>query len=190
MMYQAIILAAGYSSRAKTNKMSLKIGELSILQRIVNTFLEVCEEVIVVSGHNHEKVEALVGVLDRVVIVQNKQYDLGMFSSIKAGLEYVKNDCFITPGDYPLIDVETLIKMKETKGAMVVPVYKERKGHPLLIRKELLVKLKKESKSSNLKLFRNKYKLTCLVVKNKGVLMDIDTMEDYEKIMRHLERGK
>lgn len=189
-MCQAIVLAAGYSSRAKMNKMDLKIGGISILQRIVRTFLEVSDEVIVVSGHYHEEVEKLVGSMDRVVLAQNVNYDLGMFSSIKTGLEFIYDDCFITPGDYPLIDVTTLIKMKQIKGRMIVPMYKGRKGHPLLIRKELLEKLKEESISSNLKEFRNRYDLTCLAVDNKGVLMDIDTMEDYDNMISHMERGK
>ncbi len=189
-MSQAVVLAAGYSSRAKTNKMALKIDDIAILQRIVMTLQQSCREVIVVSGHYHEDIVALVGNMYRVIVVKNNDYDQGMFSSIKTGLMFVDEDCFITPGDCPLIHPSTINKMLETDGCMVVPVYKGRKGHPLLVRQLLIEALKKEPITSNMKAFRNRYPLTCLEVDDKGILVDIDTQEDYREVLQNIERGK
>lgn len=187
-MCQAIVLAAGYSSRAKTNKLALEIMNIPLLEMIVMTLRQVCSEVVVVSGHYHEDVMKMFDQVVGVRVVKNNHYELGMFSSVKTGTDYISEDCFITPGDYPLIKRETCELLLNAKGDMIVPTYNKRRGHPLLIKKQLIDALKKEPVTSNLKEFRDRYRVTYVPVEDEGILQDVDTMEDY-RTLKKLREG-
>lgn len=188
-MYQAVVLAAGYSSRAKTNKLRLTVLNVSILRRIVMTLLQVCSEVIVVSGHHHEEVLGLVEDMACVRVVYNERYDLGMFSSVKTGIEFVTDDVFIMPGDCPMVQSVTCEQMKAVASDIVVPTFSGRKGHPILIRKKLLDTLKKEPEASNLKAFRDRHDVAYIEVKDESILWDVDTIDDYHTLIERVEGG-
>lgn len=183
-MCQAVVLAAGYSSRAQLNKLALKIDGVPILRRIVMTLLQLCEEVVVVSGHYHDAVLELVGELEGVRVVYNEAYDLGMFSSVLKGIGQINSDCFLIPGDYPLIQASTCQAMLLAKGPVVVPVFKGRRGHPILLKGASVNQLKLEALTSNLRTFRDRYDVTYIDVEDEGILLDVDTIEDYEAIGR------
>ena len=92
-----------------------------------------------------------------ISIVHNFDYENGMFSSVQKGVENLDGDCFIIPGDYPLINKDTYYETLRQKGEIRVPVYKGKKGHPIFLEKAVVKKLKLEPTESNLKAFRNKY---------------------------------
>lgn len=187
-MCQAIVLAAGYSSRAKTNKLILDYKGLPILTNLVMTLLQVCEDVIVVTGHYHDEVVSLVKDLERVEVIYNQNYDRGMFSSVQKGLAAITSDFFVIPGDCPIVKIETCELLLEAEGVIAVPVYEGRKGHPIRIRASLIEALRNEPNDSNLKHFRDKHPVTLVSVTDQGVLIDVDTMKDYELLLT--EGGK
>ncbi|MBR8644889.1 NTP transferase domain-containing protein [[Brevibacterium] frigoritolerans] len=47
---EAIVLAAGYSSRANAFKMTLPMGQMSVLEQTISKFEGLCSRVIVVAG--------------------------------------------------------------------------------------------------------------------------------------------
>ena len=85
-MITALILAAGQSRRMGQPKMLLPWGETSILGQVIATFrVAGADDVVVVTGGDRERVEALVGVSARTIF--NPEYSQGeMLSSIQAGL--------------------------------------------------------------------------------------------------------
>lgn len=186
-MTKSVVLAAGYASRVGTNKMALPIEGTTVLVKLVQTLQEVVEEIIVVTGHYHQSVTELVGGMDKVRICQNTNYADGMFSSIIRGIKEVDEDCFILPGDYPLICKETFEKLLASDGVIRVPVYEKRRGHPIFIEKKLIETLKKEPITSNLKAFRDRHEVTYIDVDDRGILLDIDTMKDYDVIKKEVE---
>lgn len=181
-MFEAVILAAGYSSRAGSNKMGLIVQGKPVLGRVIEAFVPLCTKITIVGGHYYKEVVEIASTYDSVRLVKNEDYDLGMFSSILCGVQNVESDCFICPGDYPLVDKDLVAKLSEAKGDFVVPVFEGKRGHPVLLNKKTVEKLKMEPRDSNLKIFRDKCKMTEVVVASKGILIDLDTKEDYETI--------
>lgn len=183
-MAQAVVLAAGMSSRAKTNKLALSLGHRSILQILVTTLQESCEQIIVVTGHYKEEVEQLLAGYDRVIFVHNKDYKKGMFSSVLTGVGQVEEDFLITPGDCPSIQSGTIEALLASKGDLRVPLVGKRRGHPLFVSFELVDQLLQEPIESNLKIFRDRFPITEVLVKDTGSIVDIDTYEEYQQLKR------
>jgi molybdenum cofactor cytidylyltransferase len=102
-MYEAVILAAGYSSRIGSNKMILSIDEKPMLCHVVEAFYPLCHKIHVVSGHYHADIVALLSQYEKVHIIYNNDYHLGMFSSLLCGIEQVTGDCFICPGRLSIV---------------------------------------------------------------------------------------
>jgi len=183
-----IILAGGYSSRAQTNKMMLLINGKPIVEHVILTMKVSCQKIIVVTGHYHDEISQAISHYTDVKIVKNQEYDSGMFSSVLCGLKEVDSDFFLVPGDYPMIQSSTYKMLKENQGLIRVPVYKGRRGHPIFIKKELIDELLNEPVESNLKVFRDRHQVEYVETKDAGILQDIDTIEDYEKMLTKKER--
>jgi len=182
MKCDAVVLAAGYSSRAGTNKMTLTIENKAILERVIETLLVVCDKIVVVGGHNYNSIKLITDKCKNVKLVKNSKYHLGMFSSVQCGVSKMTKDFFLIPGDYPLIKQTTYKALMGGTGDFIVPEYKGRRGHPVLIKKNLIKLIEEEPIESNLKVFRDKCKTEFIKTDDEGILMDLDTMEDFEKI--------
>jgi len=181
-MPQGVILAGGYSSRMEQNKMLLEIDAKTIIEHAIEAMQDHVKEVIIVTGRYHEDIQNVVSKYPKVRIVRNDDYDQGMFSSVLRGVREVDGDCFLTPGDYPLIKSKTYEALLKKKGAFRVPVHLEKRGHPVYMEKAIIEELKKEPVTSNLKSFRNRHELTEVDVKDPGILFDVDFLEEYEAI--------
>ncbi|MCK5732496.1 MAG: NTP transferase domain-containing protein [Tenericutes bacterium] len=182
-MYDGIILAGGFSSRANTNKMSLEYKGKPLILNTIETMHEVCENIIVVTGHYHESMIELFFNIDYVKVVYNKHYSDGMFSSIKVGVLATSNSFFIIPGDYPNVEANTYNYMIEVDKPIVVPSYQNRLGHPILFDKSFRNKIL-TTDHSNLKDFRNDFNFGILEVDDSGILFDVDDLNDYKKLLR------
>jgi molybdenum cofactor cytidylyltransferase len=187
MQYDSVVLAAGYSSRAGSDKMAMTIGGSTILGRVLDTLTEICGKIVVVSGHHRESTALIINKYPNVTMVVNKDYDSGMFSSVKRGVSEMNRDFFLVPGDYPLIKKETYEKLMDEAGDMVVPVYNGRKGHPVLIRHNLIESILSEPIDSNLKVFRDRQNVQYIEVDDEGILLDVDTPEDLFEIRKKAE---
>lgn len=192
----AVILAGGYSKRAKTFKMELELEGKPVLQHVINVFLPLCTRVIVVGGYQIERLYPLVEVYeDKVSIVYNTGYPKGMFTSIKKGIaEVTGSRFFLTPGDYPLLTLNTCKRLLECSdleyGEQIVkPVYQERGGHPILLPSRCIKEILEEEDGSSLRNYLDKQQVTRVMTEDEGILCDVDTLTDYEKA-RQLMRIK
>ena len=188
-MIEGIILAGGYSSRIKTNKMTLTYEGLPIICNVIESMKDYCTKIIVVTGHYHDEIVEVVKKYDKVTVKRNSNYDLGMFSSVITGVKEINNDFFLLPGDCPLVQKETFKKLIDEDGLIKVPTFNNRKGHPILISQELIKPLLNEPLDSNLKVFRDRYEVNYIETSDEGVLIDVDTMEDFLMIKGIKERN-
>lgn len=181
-MVDTIILAGGMSRRFKKNKLATLYDGKPLVYHTIKTFLDFSENVTLVTGHYN--IDYLKGFIDhdKIRIIHNKDYELGMFSSVKTGVSITKNDFFLIPGDYPLVKQETIRILLANKGVIKVPTHGGRKGHPIFISKELIDSLNKEPITSNLKAFRNRHDVNYIEVEDEGILLDVDYFEDLEKL--------
>lgn len=183
MNVDGVILAAGYSSRANAFKMELEINKKSILQRCIEALYDDCDNIIVVSGYKHEKIDKLVENYLKVKVVYNEEFHKGMFSSIKKGIQSVTAKRFLlTPGDYPLINKDIVKRLLIEKNEVVIPSFNKKGGHPVLINGSLIEEILAEPEDSNLKIYLNKKQCSYVNIDDEGILLDVDTIEDYEYV--------
>ena len=135
-MAQGIILAGGFSLRAKTNKMLLNIDNKPLIIHTIEGMRPHVNKIIVVTGCYDQEIRELLK-NENVTICYNKDYERGMFSSVLTGVKAVTDDFFIIPGDIPFVKKETYQALLNGTKKVRYPVYKGKQGHPLFIQKTL-----------------------------------------------------
>ena len=189
----AILLAAGESKRMGTNKLSLPWGKRTVLERCLRVLLssQVDEVWVVLSKQTWELGQCFSK--SRVKLVHNPQSKKGMSTSIRKGVQAVNRksqSVLIALGDQPLLKVNTVNALiqayVEKKGTIIVPVFRGKRGHPVLFdgkyKKELL-NLKKDVGARAL-LERHGKEVYEAHSKSEGVVVDIDTWEEYQRRTR------
>ena len=188
MNIEAVVLAAGYSSRAESFKMELDLHGKTVIERCIEGMNDLCSRIIVVGGYKIEKIQEVLGRYAKVEVVLNRRYPEGMFTSVKEGARHVRGDrFFFTPGDYPLISGEVCRRLLAMDGEIVIPVYGGKKGHPVLLSGAIAAELLREDDSYNLRDFIIRKGYQTLAVEDEGILLDLDTPQDYQRI---LERSR
>ncbi|MBT2606460.1 nucleotidyltransferase family protein [Bacillus sp. ISL-53] len=186
---EAIVLAAGYSSRANAFKMTLPMGQMSVLEQTISKFEGLCSRVIVVAGYQAEIIqEEIAKIISgnaysfQIEFVYNENFNKGMFHSIQKGCNEVNAPTFfITPGDCPLVKKETVQLLAKHKGNVVIPSFDYKGGHPIKLSSEVKQKILETNRESNLRVVLDGYEKQYMNVDDAGVLMDVDTPEDYQK---------
>lgn len=195
----ALILAAGYSSRMGAFKPLLLLDGKPVIAWAVNSFREAgITDIRVVVGYQAGR---LLPVLDQLPVspVLNENYAMGMFSSVQAGLGAIAAEAeafFLLPGDMPMVKKSTLEKMlavySQNKYDVILPAFLSRSGHPPLIGRNCFNRILAEDTTGNLRFvlqdFRSK---TCQVeAADQGILMDMDTFEDYQAVLKYRLNNK
>ncbi|MBN1532019.1 MAG: NTP transferase domain-containing protein [Spirochaetes bacterium] len=194
----AVVLAAGYSSRmGDAFKPLLKIGGHTAVECAVMSHLDAgIADVTVVVGYRADEVAEAVGHLG-IRIVRNRNFDTGMFSSIQAGvatLEPQVQAFFILPADIPLVKPATIraicITYEMNCCGIAYPVYRGRRGHPPLITGRYISEIMESPAPDGLRgILRGHEAEACAVpVNDEAVLLDIDTMDDYHRLLHYRNR--
>ena len=186
-MAQGVILAAGYASRAKTNKMLLPIENQSMIERAIEGMKPFVSMIFVVTGHYHDAIHAQLKNNPLVKCIENRTYEQGMFSSVLIGVTETREDFFILPGDCPFVNQKTYEKLLMGHKEIRVPNFREKNGHPIWISKDLKNELLAEPITSNLKSFRNRHDFEMIAVEDPNILIDIDTPNEYKHILNQIK---
>ncbi len=184
----SVILAAGESRRMKEQKLVMKYGESSIIETVVQKNLDSkVNGVMVVLGADHEEVAARIKCLNAGTII-NKEYNRGMFSSVRKGIAALPPEAdaaVISLGDQPMINsriINDLIDLKtgSSKG-IILPVYKGKRGHPVLIGRKYFKEIAGMPDSATLRdvITGHHDDIAELQVESDDILRDIDTREQY-----------
>ena len=190
--FSAVVLAAGESARVGCNKLELTLGGRSVLEHVIDHFLiDSVIEIVVVTGKFSSELQ-FKNISPLIRFVHNPNYAQGMGSSVKKGIEslsIIPDAFFITPADMPAIRKETIHNMAETfkDHNIVIPTYQGKKGHPVLLDKIFIEQCLNEKKEKVLYevIEKNKNRIDFIPVEDEGILMDIDRMEDYEKLKKY-----
>ena len=186
----ALILAAGRSSRMGAVKPLLRLGQETVLERIIRCFRGAAiADILVVLGH---EAESFIPLLQKQSVswVINPDYDRGMFSSVQTGVKNLDSGCrafFLIPADMPFVRPETLKTLLEAyhekTGDIYRPCYREKRGHPPLISARLITPILDFAEPGGLRALLARYEETSLDVAcdDPGTLIDLDTPEDLIK---------
>jgi len=199
--YHAVILAAGLSSRAGAFKMELPIGGRPLLHHVLASTIGSVASIIVVTGHEAGRVERLVAGFRTehsppipLTLCHNPLYQEGMFTSVLAGLRAVPagEAALLQPGDSPLVQPATWLRLIERAEAgpapaVLIPVCDGKKGHPVLLPPGVVAALTGyhgDGRSGTLKEALACYPQAFVEIDDQGVLVDLDTPDDYLRIQR------
>jgi molybdenum cofactor cytidylyltransferase len=190
----AVVLAAGESRRMGRNKLLLKLGGITVLDRVLSSVeASRVEEVFVVLGHRPEDLEPIVYV-HAIEAVLNPDYAKGMTSSFKAGLSRVSADAvFLCLGDQVVLDPILMDQMVDAMEAnpealIVSPMHKGMRGHPVLFRDPLFPEIINLGRGDTLKDVVIRHGDRHLEVEGDvWCTLDMDTPEDYERIRERLD---
>jgi molybdenum cofactor cytidylyltransferase len=115
-----------------------------------------------------------------------------MLSSIQAGIRLVRAPrFFLLPGDMPMIGAGVCRQLLACKAEIVVPAYRGRRGHPVLISSSLIPGILGEPAASSLRRFIALRAAETIDVDEEGILADLDDQADMKKLDALLrDRGK
>lgn len=187
----AIILAAGYSSRMGEFKPLLELSGLAAIDRVIRLYQTVgVTDIHVVTGFRSTTIEAAVQ-RRAVHLVHNPDHDTGMFSSVLAGVSALPAAApafFVHPVDIPLVRSHTLRVLLETGRthfpAIAYPTFDDHRGHPPLIRGDLRQIVLSHDGEGGLRALLERFndQAVDIPVADNGVLLDMDTPDDYARL--------
>jgi molybdenum cofactor cytidylyltransferase len=186
-MLSAIVLAAGKSERMGRPKALLPIGGRTFLENILDAISHTSiEDVFVVVGHHRKEIEERVALSS---VVFNPDYEQGMITSFQAGIRALSWDAsgaFLFLVDHPLVEAKTVEAMIEelAPNRIVLPTFEGRRGHPVLFASEILQEILDlpPAQGANMVVRKNPARVIEVPVNAPGILVDIDTPEDFEKL--------
>lgn len=189
MKVAAVVLAAGYSSRMGFFKPLAPLNGVSALERILRSMRSAgVREILVVTGFCKESV-ASVAKRSGARAVYNPRFAEGMFTSVQAGVAALSHDAdafFLLPVDIPTVRVSTLLAMTEkaSSSGVLHPTFLGVRGHPPLIGGALAPRILQFPGEGGLRAFFDAWKAwnEDIAVADEGVLMDMDTPNDFERL--------
>jgi molybdenum cofactor cytidylyltransferase len=194
----AVVLAAGRSTRmGGPNKLLAEIGGKPLVRIAVEQALASrARPVIVVTGHQRERVEAALADLP-VRLVPNPRFAQGLGTSLRVGIEAVPVEAdaaIICLGDMPQVDAALIDRLMDAfdpeKGALVVvPTIEGMRGNPVLWSRRFfpdLMAIEGDLGARHL-IARYGEAVVEVPVSGKGALVDIDTPEALVGIKAEVE---
>lgn len=191
----AVVLAAGRSARMGKAKQLLRGGggQTMLERTLANVRASRVDEVVLVLGASADEIRQAIpaALLDGIRIVANEDYASGMASSLRAGLAAVSsesNGALIVLGDQPLVRPETMSRIVEqycgSDAEIVVPHYQGSRGNPVLLGRSVFAEaMALEGDVGCRAIFaRHTDGILRVDVDDAGILADVDSREDFERL--------
>jgi molybdenum cofactor cytidylyltransferase len=194
-MITGVVLAAGASSRMGQPKLLLPLAGEPIVRRVAREVLEAgFDDVLVIIGGEHERViEALDGLAVRPVV--NPDFLTGMGSSFRTAIEAITGSdaAMFALADQPLLTSSDYRRLLDTyherPGGIVSVRYGEVTAPPHLFAGRFFPELAQLEHGARPVLKRHAGEMVVLRF-DPELLLDVDTMDDYERAKALLERGR
>lgn len=166
----------------------------TFLDRLIGLYRAAGVSPVVVLGRGAELIRSGVGRGDAAVWVINPDPARGQTSSLQEGLRALPADCagfFIHPVDTPAVELETISQIRvafesPSRPLLVVPRFDGRRGHPVLARGGLSQEFLALGASGTARdvIHAHIAETQYVDVADPGILKDIDTPEDYDRLIR------
>jgi molybdenum cofactor cytidylyltransferase len=174
-------------------KQLLRLGERMLLEQVLdNVRGSRVDEVVLVLGY---AADAIIECVPRknVKIVINDAYRQGMGTSLRAGLSALSpgiDAALVVLADQPMVRPATLNLLmhqyRESKGQIIVPMYKGFRGNPVLLDRSVFAEVMALSGDVGCRaIFGNHLDgIVKVPVMDVGVLLDLDSQADIERLKR------
>lgn len=179
-----VMLAAGMSTRMGSWKMLLPYGDSTILDTAIANALEFCQRVILVSGFRGDELLTRYQQHPKVKVVHNADYEQGMLSSIRVGVQSIRSPYFfLALGDMPCVSHWVYAALWQEKGPFVlIPRYCQSKGHPVLLPASMLERINMAAPELSMKQLIEQGDYRFLEVSDHNIHYDIDTPKEYQTL--------
>jgi len=190
-----LIPAAGRSRRMGRSKSLLPLGDRTVLQQVLTALQAAAPaRVLVVLGPEGQPVADSLADWP-VTIVWNTAPASEMADSLRTALKalpFADHGVLICLGDQPLIRPATFRRLAEehmaSPEALLQPCHQGKKGHPVLLPSAVLRELGSQPTLRDL-LAVHAERLRLIEVNDPGILMDLDTAEDYRRALEIWQSG-
>ncbi len=192
-----VLLAAGASKRLEKPKQLLRFQGETLLKRAVITALASdCRPVIAALGANAEKLKREIEEFD-IEIVENPDWEKGMGSSIKIGLEKLSEICPEISGvvlmvcDQPFVSADLIARLIESFRATGAPIvacsYGATLGVPALFSQRFFPELLALNADGGAKKIISEHRTDVTEIDFEAGATDIDTEQDYLNLIKFNE---
>lgn len=186
----AIVLAAGMSRRMGTPKQLLRLGDKSLLEHALdNVRGSNVDEIVLVLGAAADEVRKQL-VTDGLRVVLNPDFQQGMGTSLRKGLAAVSlpvEGALIVLADQPFVRSSTLDQMigywRKSGPQILIPLYRGFRGNPVLLDRSVFPELMNLAGDIGCRAIFGAHteSIHKLAVDDVGVLLDIDSAEDWKR---------
>ena len=193
-----LVLAAGFSKRMQKQKLLLPIDGQSLIQFTVKRLLGTkANGIVVVTNSEYQEVKKRIENMP-VVTLENAHSYLGMSSSLRLGITYLKKRqagaAIVLLADQPTIDIETVNLLIEnyrlSKPSILQTYYQTKPSHPVLFSNRWFDELQTISGDKGARELLEKYREHVKYVYVDSLdPRDIDTMSDYQEFLGSLKQS-
>ncbi|SHJ76276.1 molybdenum cofactor cytidylyltransferase [Geosporobacter subterraneus DSM 17957] len=188
-MVAGIIMAAGFSKRMGSEKLLLPVEGMPMVERVIRAAIGGgLEEIIFI--YRRQELKALAEKYG-LKTVYNGAASEGQSASLKLGIAaasleaegylfFVGDQIFLTPS----VIHQLLAAFHQNPQGIIVPVYKEKRGNPVLFPKGLREELMQVEGDQGGRGLLEKYKerVVWLPIEEENADIDVDTPEQYQSI--------
>ena len=195
----AVLLAAGRSSRMGSLKQLLPLGGRPLLENVIHNLRQSqVDEIVLVLGFSADTIRRQVP-LDGVRVVVNDAFSDGMGTSLRSGIAEVSpeaNAALVVLADQPFVrppTIDRLIRVyREQHPQIVIPVYQGFRGNPVLLDRSVFPELLGLAGDIGCRAIFGSHteNIVKTPVDDIGVLLDIDTPADFEKLQEAHDQGE
>ncbi|MDP1972363.1 MAG: nucleotidyltransferase family protein [Sediminibacterium sp.] len=196
MKWGVMILAAGEAARMGKAKMLLPFKKTTILAHLIEEITLVEPNIIqLVTGYYHDLIQVQIST-DKVDIIQNPNYKLGMSSSIQVGLTAMIKACpdldflVIVVSDQPYLNQSILLrlltKQQQTAKGIIASSYNGIKGTPVLLSSAYFPHLYNLTGDKGARVILQQFPDDIATIEFENGALDIDTPEDYELLCKKI----
>jgi molybdenum cofactor cytidylyltransferase len=196
-MIAAVVPAAGRSVRMGRPKLSLPFRGQTILEHVVATSHDggVDRVLVVVGPHVPELAPLAEKAGADVCRLADETAD--MRATVEHGLRWLEehfhprpDDAWLlAPADHPALDVDVVRQLciayaRQPRQTILIPTFEGRRGHPTLVAWRHVAGIRAMPAGEGLNIYFRAHagETLELPVANAGVLSDLDTPEDYERL--------
>jgi molybdenum cofactor cytidylyltransferase len=193
----AVILAAGQSTRMERPKPLLEVGTETFLERTIRMLkFGGCRYIIAVVNSNDEWIQRLADATGAAIVV-NDNPESQQIDSLRLGVRALPPDweaVAVLPVDVPLIadsTVKTLLDVvRAERPALTLPFHNGVAGHPVVLGRELESDILDKQWEEGVRSIIMSHARTIREVKvvDPAILIDIDSKEDYWRYVQEKNR--
>ena len=196
-MIDGIVLAAGASTRMGKSKALLEIDGVTFLERAVHLLRDAGCRYVVAVVDDDDWTERLADVSGAAVVI-NDQPNAEQIDSLRLGLANLPDGgdgVLVLPVDFPRVAAETVkalvAEFARGDAQILNAAYNGVAGHPVIFARSIIPELMQPGLPDGARsvIDAHKHDARSVEVDDPGVLIDVDTPEDYSKITEENRDG-